>query len=125
MGYQMNRRSFLTGLAAGTAQLYNPTQVIRRTEHLILIVNGGARKKDYYETPSLCPNIQRIVSEGTVFEEDHCDNVASHETAFSELVYGLPAFSLVNSPRMVRSVMRSQLPHILVCRDLLHDVGHE
>src|SRR2546422_10885397 len=61
----------------------------RHTEHLIFIVNGGgARKKDYYENDSLCPNIRKIASEGFVFEEDHCERIASHNAAFRELLTG-------------------------------------
>ena len=59
----MHRRLFLqqsSFLAAG----FVPYTPFRHTKHLIFIVNGGgARKKDYYENDSLCPNIRKIASE--------------------------------------------------------------
>src|SRR5262245_52479777 len=93
----MHRRLFLQQsslLAAGfgpyTPSLpYLPHLPHRQTEHLIFIVNGGgARKKDYYENDSLCPNIRKIANEGFVFEEDHCGLIVSHEAAFRELLTG-------------------------------------
>jgi hypothetical protein len=97
----------------------------RRTRHVILIVNGGGvRKKEYYEHPVLAQNVRRIASEGFVFEEDHCDTISSHHAAFAELVSGLdyvPAQSLALIPTM----MRKYRPRILVCREFVHDVGHE
>ena len=84
----MNRRCFLNRAVLGTASyLYLPRTA--RTEHLIFIVNGGgARKKDYYEDTALSPNIRRLAREGFVFEEDHCERVASHDAAFTELIQG-------------------------------------
>jgi len=119
---QMNRRFFLTGVVAGATGLYFPAQQAPQTKHVILVINGGARKKDYYETPGLSPNIQRIAAEGTVFEEGHCENVGSHETAFTELINGLPAFSLARSLSTVPSIMQSQAPGVVMCRDSVHDV---
>src|SRR5262245_10873341 len=79
-----DRRSFLKGLALVPFMPSGP-----RTRHLIFIVNGGgARKKDYYETPSIATNIRTIASEGYVFEEDHCEHVASHDVAFAEMMQG-------------------------------------
>ena len=63
----MHRRLFLqqsSFLAAG----FVPYTPFRHTKHLIFIVNGGgARKMDYYENDSLCPNIRKMASEGFVF----------------------------------------------------------
>jgi len=86
----MHRRLFLkqSSLGAAGCALATPARP-RHTEHLIFIVNGGgARKKDYYENDSLCPNIRKIASEGFVFEEDHCERIASHNAAFRELLTG-------------------------------------
>ncbi len=86
----MHRRLSLkqSSLGAAGCALATPARP-RHTEHLIFIVNGGgARKKDYYENDSLCPNIRKIASEGFVFEEDHCERIASHNAAFRELLTG-------------------------------------
>src|SRR5262249_29622363 len=106
----------------------------RHTEHLIFIVNGGgARKKDYYENDSLCPNIRKIAGEGFVFEEDHCERIASHDAAFRELLTGHeslddgPAYpnifdylnarlQIVRSIRSVPALMETYKPRIIVCR---------
>ena len=61
----MHRRLFLkqSSLGAAGCALATPARP-RHTEHLIFIVNGGgARKKDYYENDSLCPNIRKIDDE--------------------------------------------------------------
>ena len=63
----MHRRLSLkqSSLGAAGCALATPARP-RHTEHLIFIVNGGgARKKDYYENDSLCPNIRKIASEGS------------------------------------------------------------
>ena len=140
----MHRRLFLkqSSLGAAGCALATPARP-RHTEHLIFIVNGGgARKKDYYENDSLCPNIRKIASEGFVFEEDHCERIASHNAAFRELLTGQewlddgPAaypnifdylnarFQIVRSIRSVPAVMRTYKPRIIVCRKTDHDVGH-
>jgi len=139
----MHRRLFLkqSSLGAAGSALATPARP-RHTEHLIFIVNGGgARKKDYYENDSLCPNIRKIASEGFVFEEDHCERIASHNAAFRELLTGHewlddgPAypnifdylnarFQIVRSIRSVPAVMRTYKPRIIVCRKTDHDVGH-
>ena len=65
----MHRRLFLkqSSLGAAGCALATPARP-RHTEHLIFIVNGGgARKMDYYENDSLCPNIRKMASEGFVF----------------------------------------------------------
>jgi hypothetical protein len=121
----MNRRTFLqnSALAAGAFAL--PASPVR---HTIFIVNGGGtRKKEYYETPSLCPNLARLAREGFVFEEDHCDSVSSHEQAFAELTAGLPDFRpLGGSPfDAISEVMTTERPRLLLFRDRSHDIGHE
>jgi len=84
----MHRRLFLQQSSLGAAG-FALSRLSRHTRHLIFIVNGGgARKKDYYENASLCPNIRKIASEGFVFEEDHCERIASHDAAFRELLTG-------------------------------------
>src|SRR5262249_10565659 len=87
----VSRRSFLkraaTGLAAG---FLIPQSFDSQIQHVILIVPGGARKKDYYENALLAPNIGQLAAEGFVFEEDHCETVTSHRSCFGELVGGLP-----------------------------------
>src|SRR5262245_59322735 len=83
----MNRRLFLkrTLLGAGAWQL----PIAPSSKHVILVViGGGARKKDYLENDFLAPHIRRVAREGFVFEEDHCERVASHETALAELLQG-------------------------------------
>jgi hypothetical protein len=117
----MNRRSFLKLASVAPVLDYGR----RKTQHLIFIVNGGgARKKDYYEDPALAPNIRRIAKESFVFEEDHCESVASHDQAFGELLTGLD-YSYIDSFGFVPAVMKQLKPRILVCRELAHDVGHD
>jgi hypothetical protein len=61
------------------------------TRHAIWIINGsGARKKDYYQNPDLCPNIARLAEEAFVYEESQNDTVANHERALAELLAGAP-----------------------------------
>jgi hypothetical protein len=81
----MNRRSFLEKTALGGAGLFLSSH-LPQTRHLIFIVNGGARKKDYYEDKSRAPNIQRVASEGFVFEEDHCERIGSHYEDYLRVV---------------------------------------
>src|SRR5947209_7226265 len=121
----MNRRAFLSHLPVYSAGLCLPALGGWSTKHLIFIVNGAARKKDYYENPSIARNVRRLAGEGFVFEEDHCEQVASHEAAFAALVEGLPAFSYTDSLRTVTQLMHRVRPRILVCREMSPDVGHE
>jgi hypothetical protein len=122
----MNRRSFLEQTTLGAAAFFTGSRAFStQTKHLVLIVNGGARKKDYYENASLSPNIRRLAAEGFVFEEDHCDTIASHDAAFAEIVNGLePSYSLVHSIRDVPRALQ-QLPQIVVCRDMTYEVAHD
>jgi hypothetical protein len=93
--------------------------------HVILVVPGGARKKDYYENASLAPSISRLAAEAFVFEEDHCDTVTSHRACFGELVRGLPDCLFVNESSRVPATMREFRPRVLVLRDMRHDRGHD
>src|SRR5213080_4835110 len=99
----MNRRSFIGHSTLGVAAIFTGSRALsRETRHLVLIVNSGARKKDYYEDESLSPNIRRLAEDGFVFEEDHCDRISSHDAAFAEMVNGLEGtYSLVQSIRSV------------------------
>jgi hypothetical protein len=127
----MNRRGFLELTTLGAAAFFTGSRV--RTpqtrhlvRHLILVVNGGARKKDYYEDATLSPNIRRLAEAGFVFEEDHCDRISSHDAAFEEMVSGLEGiYSLVQSVRHVPAVLQRDMPRMIVCRDMTHDIGHE
>ena len=134
----MNRRSFLLQTTFGGAALFRSKEA-PRTKHLILIVSGGARKKDYYENEMLCPNIRKLASEGFVFEEDHCERVSSHDAAFMEMLTGRAdgrtrpnlfdylnvEFRVVPSLGLVPEIMQTHKPRILVCRETGHDLGHE
>lgn len=115
------------GLSAGAPYLPSYRQAC--TKHLIFIVNGGGvRKADYYEREALAPNLRKLSSEGFVFEEDHCERVASHDAAFDELVGAHTAVAeapRVPSLRTVPGMMENRRPRILVCRERAHDVGHE
>jgi hypothetical protein len=113
-----------------------------RTHHAIVIgASGGFRKRDYYGRDTLCPNINRLVCEAFVFEEDHCESVASHEAAFSELIRGRyfnPAETAyptlldylgrgfqTDSIERIPHVLESIRPRVIVCRETAHDVGHD
>lgn len=124
----MDRRTFIEQTAWSAAGLLVPFHKLN-TRHLIFIVNGGgARKKDYYEDESLAPNVRRVASEGFVFEEDHCECISSHDTAFNELIGGHPWVRnapQVRSLRAVPQMMQHTRPQILICRETAHDVGHE
>ena len=120
----MNRRSFLKGTATGmVGGLFSFQPSDLQTRHVILVVNGGSRKKDYYENPS-APNIGRLAAEGFVFEEDHCDTVTFHRSCFAELIQGLPGCAFRNDGSRVQDIMAESRPGILVYRDLRHDSGH-
>src|SRR6185369_10067069 len=88
----MDRRVFLKSLAvpslAGYARASSP-----RTKHLIFIVPDGLRKQEYLGPTSEMRNVSRLAREGFVFEEDHCEQVASHDAAFNELIRGVSSDS--------------------------------
>ena len=125
----MNRRSFLGYMAFGASGLRLESYRPKPPKHLIFVVNGGgARKRDYYENVALAPNVRRIASEGFVFEEDHCEHVASHDGAFNELIG--KSKILRNAPQVgslhaVPQFMQQARPQVLICRENAHDVGHE
>jgi len=136
----MNRRAFLSTIVSTRAASYLP-RTSPRTAHLIFIHNaGGVRRRDYYEDPVLAQNVRRIAREGFVFEEDHCESVASHDAAFAELMTGREqtsggSFPTVldyvgngvqsNSIETVPLIMERHRPRIFVCRHAVHDVGHD
>jgi arylsulfatase A-like enzyme len=135
----MNRRVFLCNFLGGAAAFrFRPPAA--HTHHLVFISNGGGvRKRDYYGNVSLSPNITRLARDGFVFEEDHCEAVASHETAFAELLQGRE-FNLgaayptildyvgggvaAHSIREIPQILEHYRPRIIVCRETAHDVGH-
>jgi hypothetical protein len=136
----VNRRTFLATSAFATAASYVRPAESRRTQHLIFIVNGGGvRKQEYYENLSLSPNITRLAREGFVFEQDHCERVASHDAAFTELMRGREwdgseyptILDYVGRGRLVQTLeeipraMELLLPRILVCRLMTPDAGHQ
>ena len=123
----MYRRGFLEQTTLAAAAFFTGSRTrFPHPKHLVLIVNAGARKKDYYEDESLSPNIRRLAGGGFVFEEDHCDRIASHDAAFAEMVHGLEGtYSLVESLRRVPAVLQRDMPRMIVCREMAHDVGHE
>jgi hypothetical protein len=121
----MNRRSFLKGTTAGMAGglfLSQPSHL--QTRHVILVVNSGARKKDYYENPS-APNIGQLAAEGFVFEEDHCDSVTFHRASLGEMIQGLPGCVFTNDGSRISEIIAQSRPRILVYRDSRHDAGHD
>ncbi len=120
----MNRRSFLKTTTAGMAGgLFLSDSLPNQTRHVILIVNGGARKKDYYQNPS-APNIGQLAAEGFVFEEDHSDTVTFHQSCFRELIHGLPGCAFTKDGLRVPDMMDELRPRILIYRETRHDVGH-
>lgn len=135
----MNRRNFLTSSLLSLGAFYSP---IPATRHLIFIVlGGGIRKKDYWGTESIAPNIRRLARDGFVFEEDHCERVASHEAAFAELLQGRECNGTrrvfpnvlgyigngvqLNAVREIPRMVERHRPRIVVCCETAHDVGHE
>src|SRR5262245_27005571 len=135
----MKRRDFLMQTSFAASGLFLPS-LRSTTRHLIFIVNSGSRKKDYYENASIAPNVHRIAREAFVFEEDHCERVASHENAFSELLQGrevtvgyrnYPTILeyigngiQVGSIRDIPGIMQRHRPRILLCTNRSHDAGH-
>ena len=121
----MDRRSFLERAAKGLAAgLLVPPPYRFQTQHVILIVQSGARKKDYCENPSIAPNIGQLAAEGFVFEEDDCDTVTSHHSSFAELVHGLPHCLYAGDAARVPALMQEFKPRTLVVRETRHDLGH-
>lgn len=98
----MNRRDFLkTAGAAGAGSILVPGLANAaqagslgfnfKTKHLIyLIIGNGSRKKEWFESPDVCPNAARIIKEGFVYYEDHNDTVSNHGTSWTELLTGNP-----------------------------------
>src|SRR5215510_13849592 len=136
----MNRRHFLKQTSFAAAGVLLPTFRFK-TEHVIFIVSCGARKRDYYEDEYLSPNIRRLAREAFVFEEDHCERVASHDVAFMELLEGreFNAAEITRYPTIldyigngiqvdsiskISRLMQDHQPRIVVCREPLHEVGH-
>jgi membrane-anchored protein YejM (alkaline phosphatase superfamily) len=134
----MNRRRFCKNTFLGIAAFYASSA--STTRHVIFIIAGGMRKREYLENPSLAPNFRRVAIEGFVFQEDHCERVASHTAAFAELLQGreysqggsayptlldhIGSGIQVDSLQMIPYVMQRYRPRIVVCRDTSHDVGH-
>jgi hypothetical protein len=135
----MNRRIFFKNTCLSVAAFY--ASPVSATHHVILIVaGGGMRKLEYWETQSLAPNVMRVARQGFVFEEDHCERVASHTAAFVELLQGrehsqgrtsYPTLLdyigngiQVDSLQVIPHVMQRYRPRIVVCRVTAHDVGH-
>ena len=119
----MNRRVFLNRMVVTAADLFLPSPGSEKTKHVLFIVNGSARKKDYYEDESIAHNVRRLASEGFVYEEDHCGQIASHDAAFAELLGGA-THPTIHSLHLIPSVMERCQPRILICREMAHDVGH-
>jgi len=136
----MKRRHFLRQTSFAAAGLFLP-RFRFRTKHLILIVTCGARKRDYYEDEYLSPNIHRLAREAFVFEQDHCERVASHDVAFMELLQGREFHAAdntryptildyignaiqVDSIRKIPRALQDHEPRIVVCREASHEVGH-
>jgi len=134
----MNRRTFIK-CASGVVGMRFSSQ--RATRHLIFVIAaGGMRTKDYLANESLAPNIHRLAREAFVFEEDHCERVASHDTAFNELLSGRECSGRsndfptildyigdgieVDSIHKAPLVLERSMPRIIVCRHGDCDVGH-
>jgi hypothetical protein len=136
----MNRRTFIgSALFGSTSYLMRGSS---QTQHLVLIgIGGGVRKKDYYEDPSLSPNLHRLARQAFVFEEDHCERIASHESAFTELLQGRAVNgATANYPTLLDyigngyrldsidgtpDILQRYQPRIVVCSTMAHDIGHE
>jgi arylsulfatase A-like enzyme len=114
-------KSLLTAPAVINGRVLAPKSAYR-TEHVILIVPEGLRKREYRGRTSQMPNLERLALEGFVFEEDHSEQVASHEAAFQELVQGrvFDAASIEDIP----AVLQPRRPRLIVCRDHAFEIGH-
>ena len=102
-----------------------PAAFDSQIKHVILIVPGGARKKDYYDNASLAPNIGELAAAGFVFEEDHCETVTSHRACAGEMVKGLSGCFFVKDEDRVSAVLRELKPGVLVLRQMAQDKGHD
>jgi hypothetical protein len=136
----MNRRTFIgSSLFGSTSYLMRSRS---RTQHLVLIgLGGGVRKREYYEDSSLSPNLKRLAREAFVFEQDHCERIASHEAAFAELLQGRTVIAAsANYPTLLDyvgngyavdaiertpDILQRYKPRIVVCNTMAHDIGHE
>jgi hypothetical protein len=112
----------VAGIAAG---FLVPDSFDAQIKHVILILPGGARKKDYYENASLAPSIGELAADGFVFEEDHCETVTSHRACVGELVRGLLDRFFVSDESRMSAVLREFSPSVLVLRQMAQDKGHE
>jgi hypothetical protein len=92
---------------------------------VILIVPGGARKKDYYQNASLAPNIAELAADGFVFEEDDCETVTSHRACVGELVQGLADCLFVKDESRLSAVLLESRPGVLLLRQMALDRGHD
>lgn len=103
--HEMDRRNFLGAVAAtGIGTALNPRISMAaeapaasdlglqlQTKHLIYFITGnGSRKKEWYESPEVCPNAVRISKEGFTYYEDHSETATSHGTSWTELLTGVP-----------------------------------
>jgi len=135
----MNRRGFFKSAALGAYSWYALPK--SGTKHLVFVVMGGVRKSEYLDNARLAPNIRQLAREGFVFEEDHCEHVASHDGAFNELLTGrrfeanssnYPSIRgyigesiQLDSLSKIGDVLEHYRPRILICRERTHDIGHE
>jgi hypothetical protein len=93
----MNRRNFLKTVgAASAAGMLTPQPVGAeglgmnlKTKHVIVILNGnGCRKKEFYESPDISPNITGLAKEAFVYTEDANNTVSNHGNSWTELLTG-------------------------------------
>jgi arylsulfatase A-like enzyme len=138
----MDRRIFVKSLLTAPAAMSGAfaRDSARRTEHLIFIVPDGLRKTEYRGRTSLMPNLERLAFEGFVFEEDHCEQVASHDAAFGELLRGRPMDSAsttyptildyvgngfhLNRIEEIPTALQQSRPRLIVCRLQALEAGH-
>ena len=76
-----------------------------------------------------------------MFEEDHCERIASHKAAFAELLQGREVGEeaapyptildyigdgcVLDSFGKIPHIMQMRRPRVIVCRETAHDVAHE
>jgi hypothetical protein len=93
----MNRRNFLKTLGtASAAGMLTPQPVGAeglgmnlKTKHAIVILNGnGCRKKEFYESSDMSPNITGLANEAFVYTEDANNTVSNHGNSWTELLTG-------------------------------------